>query len=185
MNCLASMLQAVRSASGRTIDIDVIHRVLLQPHWQGGCSSTGTIYRKANPQVAAHHRRNHARDNLQTRQWPAPCIRCRPTNPQHHHGQTDCLLARVRWPPASSRQHAQPYPAATCGRCAVPPNSRRWGSPPVTPDRTQALRSSRQNLPSASVRSRQVSEGREGCFNLRSAPVVLLIIQLSPPVSDS
>ena len=32
--CLASMLQAVRSSSGRTIDIDVVNRVLLQPHWQ-------------------------------------------------------------------------------------------------------------------------------------------------------
>src|SRR6056297_2103651 len=32
--CLASMLEAVRSASGTTIDIDVINRVLLQPHWQ-------------------------------------------------------------------------------------------------------------------------------------------------------
>jgi MSHA biogenesis protein MshM len=31
--CLASMLQAVRSQSGRTIDIDVVNRVLLQPHW--------------------------------------------------------------------------------------------------------------------------------------------------------
>jgi len=32
--CLASMLEAVRSSSGTTIDIDVINRVLLQPHWQ-------------------------------------------------------------------------------------------------------------------------------------------------------
>jgi type II secretory pathway predicted ATPase ExeA len=31
--CLGSMLQAVRSQSGRTIDIDVVNRVLLQPHW--------------------------------------------------------------------------------------------------------------------------------------------------------
>jgi MSHA biogenesis protein MshM len=27
------MLQAVRASSGTTIDIDVINRVLLQPHW--------------------------------------------------------------------------------------------------------------------------------------------------------
>ncbi|MEZ6103793.1 MAG: AAA family ATPase [Pirellulaceae bacterium] len=32
--CLSSMLEAVRAAAGRTIDIDVVNRVLLQPHWQ-------------------------------------------------------------------------------------------------------------------------------------------------------
>ncbi len=32
--CLSAMLQAVRAAAGRTIDIDVVNRVLLQPHWQ-------------------------------------------------------------------------------------------------------------------------------------------------------
>ena len=30
--CLACMLQAVRSAN-KTIDIDNVNRVLLQPHW--------------------------------------------------------------------------------------------------------------------------------------------------------
>jgi MSHA biogenesis protein MshM len=28
------MLEAVRAAAGRTIDIDVVNRILLQPHWQ-------------------------------------------------------------------------------------------------------------------------------------------------------
>lgn len=32
--CLASMLEAVRASSGTTIDIDLVNRVLLQPHWQ-------------------------------------------------------------------------------------------------------------------------------------------------------
>ena len=32
--CLATMLEAVRAASGRTMDIDLVNRVLLQPHWQ-------------------------------------------------------------------------------------------------------------------------------------------------------
>jgi MSHA biogenesis protein MshM len=32
--CLSSMLEAVRAAAGRTIDIDVVNRILLQPHWQ-------------------------------------------------------------------------------------------------------------------------------------------------------
>ena len=32
--CLAAMLEAVRTSSGTTIDIDLINRVLLQPHWQ-------------------------------------------------------------------------------------------------------------------------------------------------------
>jgi MSHA biogenesis protein MshM len=32
--CLSSMLEAVRVAAGRTIDIDVVNRILLQPHWQ-------------------------------------------------------------------------------------------------------------------------------------------------------
>jgi MSHA biogenesis protein MshM len=32
--CLSAMLEAVRAANGRTIDIDVINRVLMQPHWQ-------------------------------------------------------------------------------------------------------------------------------------------------------
>ena len=32
--CLAAMLEAVRSASGTTIDIDLVNGVLLQPHWQ-------------------------------------------------------------------------------------------------------------------------------------------------------
>ncbi len=32
--CLSSMLETVRASAGRTIDIDVVNRVLLQPHWQ-------------------------------------------------------------------------------------------------------------------------------------------------------
>jgi len=32
--CLASMLEAVRANAGTTIDIDLVNRVLLQPHWQ-------------------------------------------------------------------------------------------------------------------------------------------------------
>jgi type II secretory pathway predicted ATPase ExeA len=32
--CLSSMLEAVRASAGRTIDIDTVNRVLLQPHWQ-------------------------------------------------------------------------------------------------------------------------------------------------------
>lgn len=32
--CLASMLESVRAGAGRTIDIDIVNRVLLQPHWQ-------------------------------------------------------------------------------------------------------------------------------------------------------
>jgi MSHA biogenesis protein MshM len=32
--CLSAMLEAVRAANGRTIDIDIINRVLMQPHWQ-------------------------------------------------------------------------------------------------------------------------------------------------------
>ena len=32
--CLSSMLEAVRAAAGRSIDIDIVNRVLLQPHWQ-------------------------------------------------------------------------------------------------------------------------------------------------------
>lgn len=32
--CLAAMLEAVRASAGTTIDIDLINRVLLQPHWQ-------------------------------------------------------------------------------------------------------------------------------------------------------
>ena len=32
--CLASMLEAVRASAGTTIDIDLVNRVLLQPHWQ-------------------------------------------------------------------------------------------------------------------------------------------------------
>lgn len=32
--CLASMLEAVRASSGTTIDIDIVNRVLMQPHWQ-------------------------------------------------------------------------------------------------------------------------------------------------------
>ena len=31
---LSAMLEAVRAAAGRTIDIDIVNRVLLQPHWQ-------------------------------------------------------------------------------------------------------------------------------------------------------
>jgi hypothetical protein len=31
---LSAMLEAVRAANGRTIDIDIINRVLMQPHWQ-------------------------------------------------------------------------------------------------------------------------------------------------------
>jgi MSHA biogenesis protein MshM len=32
--CLSAMLETVRAAAGRTIDIDTVNRVLLQPHWQ-------------------------------------------------------------------------------------------------------------------------------------------------------
>ena len=32
--CLASMLEAVPASAGRTIDIDLVNRVLIQPHWQ-------------------------------------------------------------------------------------------------------------------------------------------------------
>lgn len=32
--CLATMLEAVRASAGRTIDIDIVNRVLMQPHWQ-------------------------------------------------------------------------------------------------------------------------------------------------------
>ncbi|TWT75091.1 hypothetical protein CA85_03790 [Allorhodopirellula solitaria] len=32
--CLASMLETVRTTAGTTIDIDLVNRVLLQPHWQ-------------------------------------------------------------------------------------------------------------------------------------------------------
>jgi type II secretory pathway predicted ATPase ExeA len=32
--CLATMLEAVRASAGRTMDIDLVNRVLLQPHWQ-------------------------------------------------------------------------------------------------------------------------------------------------------
>ncbi len=32
--CLSAMLEAVRGSAGRSIDIDVVNRVLLQPHWQ-------------------------------------------------------------------------------------------------------------------------------------------------------
>jgi type II secretory pathway predicted ATPase ExeA len=32
--CLATMLEAVRASSGRTMDIDLVNRVLIQPHWQ-------------------------------------------------------------------------------------------------------------------------------------------------------
>jgi MSHA biogenesis protein MshM len=32
--CLSAMLEAVRAAAGRSIDIDVVNRILLQPHWQ-------------------------------------------------------------------------------------------------------------------------------------------------------
>ncbi len=32
--CLSAMLETVRAAAGRTIDIDMVNRVLLQPHWQ-------------------------------------------------------------------------------------------------------------------------------------------------------
>jgi len=32
--CLSAMLEAVRTSSGTTIDIDLVNRVLLQPHWQ-------------------------------------------------------------------------------------------------------------------------------------------------------
>ena len=32
--CLACMLEAVRASSGTTIDIDLVNRVLMQPHWQ-------------------------------------------------------------------------------------------------------------------------------------------------------
>lgn len=32
--CLGAMLEAVRASAGTTIDIDLVNRVLLQPHWQ-------------------------------------------------------------------------------------------------------------------------------------------------------
>lgn len=32
--CLASMLEAVRASSGTVIDIDIVNRALMQPHWQ-------------------------------------------------------------------------------------------------------------------------------------------------------
>ena len=32
--CLSAMLEAVRASKGPSIDIDVVNRVLLQPHWQ-------------------------------------------------------------------------------------------------------------------------------------------------------
>lgn len=32
--CLSAMLEAVRASAGRTVDIDLVNRVLLQPHWQ-------------------------------------------------------------------------------------------------------------------------------------------------------
>lgn len=32
--CLSTMLEAVRASAGRTIDIDIVNRVLMQPHWQ-------------------------------------------------------------------------------------------------------------------------------------------------------
>ena len=32
--CLSAMLETVRASAGRTIDIDIINRVLIQPHWQ-------------------------------------------------------------------------------------------------------------------------------------------------------
>ena len=32
--CLSAMLETVRASTGRTIDIDIVNRVLLQPHWQ-------------------------------------------------------------------------------------------------------------------------------------------------------
>ena len=32
--CLSAMLETVRARAGKTIDIDVVNRVLLQPHWQ-------------------------------------------------------------------------------------------------------------------------------------------------------
>ncbi len=32
--CLACMLEAVRASAGTTIDIDIVNRVLMQPHWQ-------------------------------------------------------------------------------------------------------------------------------------------------------
>ena len=32
--CLSTMLEAVRASAGRTLDIDLVNRVLLQPHWQ-------------------------------------------------------------------------------------------------------------------------------------------------------
>jgi len=32
--CLSAMLETVRARAGKTIDIDVVNRVLIQPHWQ-------------------------------------------------------------------------------------------------------------------------------------------------------
>ena len=37
--CVGCMIEAVRSAN-RTIDIDNVNRVLLQPHWQKECDLT-------------------------------------------------------------------------------------------------------------------------------------------------
>jgi MSHA biogenesis protein MshM len=32
--CLSAMLEAVRASAGRSIDIDIINRVLIQPYWR-------------------------------------------------------------------------------------------------------------------------------------------------------
>jgi len=44
--CLASMLEAVRASAGTTIDIDLVNRVLLQPHWQNEVDLTDFQYSK-------------------------------------------------------------------------------------------------------------------------------------------
>ena len=38
--CLSAMLEAVRASAGTTIDIDLVNRVLHQPHWQQGVDLT-------------------------------------------------------------------------------------------------------------------------------------------------
>lgn len=40
--CLSLMLEAVHARAGKTIDIDVVNRVLLQPHWKNQVDLTGS-----------------------------------------------------------------------------------------------------------------------------------------------
>jgi MSHA biogenesis protein MshM len=50
--CLSAMLETVRARSGKTIDIDVVNRALLQPHWQNqeesDDNSDGPRFRTSN-----------------------------------------------------------------------------------------------------------------------------------------